>query len=172
MNLVQNFHLTEIQTKITTMSIKFNCLLAASVFLFSCNDTNEVSENKDADSTATSNNGNKNCYQYINNRDTVTLNTVNDNGSISGFLSYSYFEKDKSSGPISGKMEGDLLVADYMFESEGTKSVRQVAFKKEGDSFLEGYGDLEERDGKTYLKNTDSLDFSHSNPLKKIKCKD
>jgi hypothetical protein len=155
------------------MSIKFNCLLAASVFLFSCNDDgNEANENQDADSTAMSSSGDKNCFQYINNRDTVTLNTVNDNGTISGFLSYSYFEKDKSSGPISGKMEGDLLVADYMFESEGTKSVRQVAFKKEGDSFLEGYGDLEERDGKTYLRNTDSLDFSHSNPLKKVKCKD
>lgn len=155
------------------MSIKFNSLLVGTLFLFSCNNEGNVTdESKDADSTAVKISGDKNCYQFINNRDTVTLNTVNENGSISGFLSYSYFEKDKSSGPISGKMEGDLLVADYMFESEGTKSVRQVAFKKSGDTFLEGYGDLEERDGKTYLKNTDSLDFSHSNPLKKVKCKD
>jgi hypothetical protein len=155
------------------MSIKFSCLLAATLFVISCNDDgNLAGEKNESDSVTASKPGDKDCYQFINNRDTVTLNTVNENGNISGFLAYSYFEKDKSSGPISGKMEGDLLVADYMFESEGTKSVRQVAFKKEGDSFLEGYGDLEERDGKTYLKNTDSLDFSHSNPLKKIKCKD
>ncbi|MGZ5247067.1 MAG: hypothetical protein ACXWV5_08500 [Flavitalea sp.] len=155
------------------MSVKFSCLVAASVFLFSCTDEgSEMNANKNTDSTVINSSNAKNCYQFVNNRDTVTLNTVNENGSISGLLSYSYFEKDKSRGSILGKMEGDLLVADYIFESEGTESVRQVAFKKSGDSFLEGYGDLVERDGKTYLKNTDSLDFSHSNPLKKIDCKD
>jgi hypothetical protein len=155
------------------MSIKVNYLLAASIFLFACKEKTKEAEIKtDKDSTAISSNGNKNCYQFINNRDTVTLNTVNQNDSITGYLSYSYFEKDKSSGEISGKMTGDLLVADYVFESEGTTSVRQVAFKKSGDTFLEGYGDLEERDGKTYLKNPESLDYSHSNPLKKIKCRD
>lgn len=155
------------------MSIKFNFLLAATLFLFSCNDEgNEANENKNTGSATPSSSNAKNCYRFINNRDTVTLNTVEENGTISGFLSYSYFEKDKSSGPILGKMHGDLLIADYKFESEGTKSVRQVAFKKSGDTFLEGYGDMVERDGKTYLINFDSLDFSHSNPLKKIKCRD
>ncbi|MBK6634882.1 MAG: hypothetical protein IPH68_02200 [Chitinophagaceae bacterium] len=58
-------------------------------------------------------------------------------------------------------MSGNILVADYTFMSEGIQSIRQVAFKMEGNSFVEGYGDF---------KNIDSLDFNTSVKLAEVLC--
>src|SRR6478672_6051619 len=103
-----------------------------------------------------------NCYRYITNKDTVILKTTDANGMVSGTLFYNLYQKDKNSGTIQGKMKGDLLIADYSFNSEGVTSVRQVAFKKTGNTFIEGYGESVEENGKMNFKNADSLDFSHS----------
>ncbi|MDQ2862476.1 MAG: hypothetical protein M3R50_02290, partial [Bacteroidota bacterium] len=64
----------------------------------------------------------------------------------------------------------DVLIADYTFFSEGTKSVREVAFKKDGENFIEGYGDAEDKDGKMIFKNAASLAFSSSVILKPFDC--
>jgi hypothetical protein len=48
--------------------------------------------------------------------------------------------------------------------------MRQVAFKKTGNTFVEGYGESEEVNGKMIFKNADSLDFSHSFKLVAYEC--
>ncbi len=111
------------------------------------------------------------CYRYLNNHDTVILKTIDVNGIITGTLVYNLYEKDKNRGTIQGKMKGDLLIADYSFTSEGTLSVRQVVFKKSDTTFIEGYGDIEDKNGKTIFKNTDSLDFTNSIILNEYDCK-
>ena len=73
-------------------------------------------------------------------------------------------EKDKNKGTIRGRITNGFLIADYTFMSEGTESVRQVAFKKQGSSFVEGYGND--------LNNPDSLDFSNSFKLTEISCEE
>ena len=80
------------------------------------------------------------------------------------------FEKDKNTGTIQGNMQDSLLVADYTFMSEGTTSVRQVAFKKTANGFVEGYGDVEDKDGKMIFKNVDSLTFNNTSVLTEIDC--
>ena len=107
----------------------------------------------------------------LNNHDTVILKTIDVNGIITGTLVYNLYEKDKNRGTIQGKMKGDLLIADYSFTSEGTFSVRQVVFKKSDTTFIEGYGDIEDKNGKTIFKNTDSLDFTNSIILNEYDCK-
>jgi hypothetical protein len=67
-------------------------------------------------------------------------------------------------------MHGDTLLADYTFQSEGTESVRQVAFLQQGDGFVEGYGDMEDQNGKMVFKNTGSLDFSSGTAFTKVPC--
>jgi hypothetical protein len=89
---------------------------------------------------------------------------------IKGSLAYHLFEKDRNVGRIEGKVKGNLLVADYTFMSEGVESVRQVVFKKEGNSYVEGYGDIENANGKTVYKSLDSLTFSHSIKLSVYDC--
>ena len=98
------------------------------------------------------------------------LKTISVNGYITGTLVYNFYEKDKNKGTIQGKMTGDLLVADYTFNAEGMESVRQVAFKKTGTAFIEGYGDIKTINDKAIFKNIDSLDFSHSPVLSEIDC--
>jgi hypothetical protein len=80
------------------------------------------------------------------------------------------YEKDSNKGKLEGKLYGDTLVADYKFMSEGIESVRQVAFLIKDSVAIEGYGDIEQKDGKTVFKNLKSLDFTHGLPLAKVDC--
>lgn len=112
------------------------------------------------------------CYAAITAADSVSLRLVNINGDITGELTYNNYEKDDNRGTIMGQMHGDTLLADYTFMSEGTESVRQVAFLKKGDGFVEGYGDAEERDGKMFFKNTTALDFGPGTVFEKVPCLD
>jgi hypothetical protein len=137
-------------------------IILSTIFLFSaCNE-----EKKDAitkkDMQA--------CYQYIKNNDTIILKTVKVSNFITGMLEYNLFGKDKNQGTILGQMKGDLLVADYTFVSEGIQSVRQVVFKKMGNAFVAGYGDIDNKDGKDYFKNVDSLKYQESMVLSEFDC--
>lgn len=111
------------------------------------------------------------CYASVITADSVTLRLVNTNGDITGELTYNNQEKDDNIGTIMGQMHGDTLLADYTFMSEGTESVRQVAFLKKGNGFVEGYGDAEEREGKMIFINTAALDFEQGPVFEKVACK-
>lgn len=140
------------------------CLLA---LLISCNNGPDNQENKATDSNQPSP---LNCYQYINSNDTVTLKVIHVGKAITGTLAYNFYQKDKNWGTIQGRMKGDLLIADYTFMSEGITSIRQVVFKKEGGSFIEGYGEIETKNDKSVFKNTESLTFNSNVKLVEINC--
>ncbi|MEP6948200.1 MAG: hypothetical protein ABI863_02950 [Ginsengibacter sp.] len=140
---------------------------SALILVVSCRNPQQKSK-ENISSTDTSS---LNCYVYIKHLDTVILKTTNVNGSVTGTLVYNFYQKDKYMGTIQGQMNGELLLADFSFFSEGVKSVRQVAFKKHGKSFIEGYGDTEDINGKTAFKNTDSLSFKNSIVLREADCK-
>lgn len=113
-----------------------------------------------------------NCYMWSNGRDTILLKVEIFPNVVTGVLKYRFAEKDNNQGTLEGQLRGDRLVADYTFESEGRQSVRQVAFKLEKDSAFEGYGDMEEQDGKLVFKDTAHLDFSAGPKLTTISCVD
>lgn len=110
------------------------------------------------------------CYAAVTAADSVTLRLVNTGGDITGELTYNNQEKDDNVGTIMGQMRGDTLLADYTYLSEGVESVRQVAFLKKGDGFVEGYGDAEERDGKMIFTNMAALDFDSNSVFEKVPC--
>ncbi len=110
------------------------------------------------------------CYAYINNNDTIWMHLDTEGETVKGELAYRFFEKDKSHGTLEGEMHGDTLFANYRFMSEGMTSEREVAFLKEGDTFVEGYGDVEERNGRMVLKNHNSLNFNSNTVLRKVAC--
>lgn len=149
------------------------------VTAISCGNNN-VQENTSATNTDSTNNTDSlvaasaqpapSCYQYIHGKDTVLLSISGEAITVTGLLSYNYYQKDKSSGDIQGNMYGDTLIADYTFQSEGTTSVREVAFLKKDSSFVEGYGDVEEKDGKMVFKNRNTIQFT-GKPLKIAECK-
>ena len=110
------------------------------------------------------------CYTYINGKDSVILRPQLSGEKVSGTLAYCYFEKDQNKGSIQGIFKDDLLIAEYTFESEGRTSVRQVVFKKTPSGFVEGYGEITEKEGKSVFKSIDSLDYNHEMVLRKSVC--
>lgn len=85
------------------------------------------------------------CYQAGNDRDVYTLAIESfDNDTVSGSLDFDNYEKDSSSGEFVGTFQDDILIGDYTFTSEGLLSTMQVAFKKQGDYFVRGYGPVDE----------------------------
>jgi hypothetical protein len=115
--------------------------------------------------------GSVQCYQYIKNRDTVTLALKSEGNKVTGTLGYNLYEKDKNAGTITGLVKGDTIVTNYTFQSEGQTSVREVAFLKQGDQLIEGFGDVQEVKGEMKYKDISKLKFDGSMAFGKIDCK-
>lgn len=88
------------------------------------------------------------CYIAGTAKDVYTLNIQSETGeNVLGTLAFKNFEKDSSSGTFSGTYNNGILLGDYAFQSEGTDSVMQVVFKKTGDNFIRGYGNVDYTNG-------------------------
>lgn len=144
---------------------------AAFILFISCNqgekNTKDTGSQHDSTGKLTSR---SNCYKYAGVNDTILLNLIHTGDSITGTLAYDFSEKDDNSGIINGMMKGNILVAEYTFTSEGVRSVRQVAFKLEDSTMVEGYGETYMLNDKSYFKNTDSLHFNGSIKLVEYVC--
>lgn len=90
---------------------------------------------------------------------------------ITGFLDYHIYEKDANKGTLSGEMKGDTLIADYTFDSEGLRSVRELVLLKKDGKFYEGYGPVKEEKGKVIFEHRGSLKFDHNVVFSPIPCK-
>ncbi|MEO7976599.1 hypothetical protein [Flavobacterium sp.] len=113
------------------------------------------------------------CYASTANNSTIWMSfNVNSNQEVNGKLSYSLYGKDKNEGTLIGNVYGDTLIADYTFDSEGVSSVRQVAFLQKDGTYIEGYGDVVEANGKVSFKDKKTLKFDIKNTLTKIDCVD
>jgi len=111
------------------------------------------------------------CYASTANNSTIWMSfNVNSNQEVNGTLSYSLYGKDKNEGTLIGNIYGDTLIADYTFDSEGVSSVRQVAFLQKDGTYIEGYGDVVEANGKVSFKDKKTLKFDIKNTLTKIDC--
>lgn len=144
-------------------------LIISSFFIVSCKNNSKTAENSTTQTGKDQSLGA--CYQYANPDDTIMLKLIYIGDAITGTLVYILKEKDKNGGVISGRMKGDLMVANYTFMSEGVQSERQVVLKKQDNTFIEGYGDVETVDGKTVFKNLDSLKFNEDFKLVEVECK-
>lgn len=112
------------------------------------------------------------CYASRTNNSVVEMSiNVNSHQEVNGKLSYNIAGKDKNEGSLIGNMKGDTLIADYTFMSEGVSSVREVAFLQKDGTFIEGYGDVVETNGKFSFKDKKQLKFDLKNVLTKVDCK-
>lgn len=146
--------------------------LIISICLFACQQRTKVTGEKDKnDTTANIPLAEQMCYAYIKGKDTARLTLITTGSISTGELNYKWFEKDKNTGSIEGEMRGDTLIAYYTFNSEGQQSVRQVVFLKKGNQFLEGFGEIEERDGKMQFKDLKRVDFSNPIVFEKVDCR-
>ncbi len=110
------------------------------------------------------------CYSYVTPRDTVYLHISRKNRNITGDLTYRLYEKDRNVGSLDGRIKGDTLLAEYTFNSEGRSSVREVVFLKKGETYVEGFGPVNEKEGKTIFQDHKNINFINGITLTKTNC--
>lgn len=132
-----------------------------------------VTVDKKADSTTALKPVIEECYGSIVKNDTVVMSlTINQDKSFVGKLKYRLFQKDKNTGTLRGVQKGDTLIADYTFMSEGMTSVRQVAFLKKGNTYVEGFGYMiDDTIGRVVFRHLNQLQFDGKIALTKEDCK-
>lgn len=108
------------------------------------------------------------CYAYDANGSKIDLQIQYNGADVIGSLNYALSQKDHNTGTIVGKIENNILLAEYTFQSEGIESTRQVAFKLIDNTLVEGYGEMNE-DG-TRFKDVATLAFTSTMPLNKVDC--
>lgn len=129
----------------------------AIVLLSACN---QKTENKDTITVSNTNQTDfSGLYSYQQNGDTITLQLTVDGTRANGNLMYALNEKDRNSGTFVGEIKDGVLLADYTFSSEGILSERQIAFKLTDTSAIEGYGDVQEINGKMVFKDPANLEY-------------
>ncbi len=82
------------------------------------------------------------CYLYDSNGNVVSLQVHYNKDKVDGNLTYSLNEKDSNKGTFNGTFENNILLLDYTFQSEGTESTRQLAYKLVDNKLVEGYGEI------------------------------
>jgi len=110
----------------------------------------------------------KNCYMKITGRDTAILVLEQRGNDITGKMLYDNFEKDGSHGTVKGKQDGDILKLFYDFNSEGTRSVMEVYFKKVPGGLIRGVGDMNIKGDTTYF--TTGINYSDKDAFSKVDC--
>jgi hypothetical protein len=157
---------------------KLILLGSLSVFLMNCNKKKEtVIPQVEPDSTAVTETvvdtlGPKSfCYMSVVGKDTVFASIDDNLGTITGKMSYKNHEKDSSKGDVSGFKSGDTLKLTYEFESEGTKSKRDIFFIQKDNILMEGIGDQKNEDGQMKYANESKINYNAGNKLKASDCK-
>lgn len=114
----------------------------------------------------------RSCYVYAANGDTFSLKLTIMDAKVMGTLAYNFAQKDDNQGSLEGVRNEDksIIYADYTFTSEGIRSVREVAFKKTGNNLVEGFGEMEEKNGKMVFKDRNALNFDNNLIFHTINC--
>lgn len=110
------------------------------------------------------------CYLRVLKRDTLAVHLEDRGDSITGKLSFDNYEKDASSGTVTGVKDKDILKLIYNFRSEGMYSVMEVYFKISGNGLIHGIGEVATKTDTTYYANPQTITYPAENELKKISC--
>jgi hypothetical protein len=100
------------------------------------------------------------CYVFISGKDSIRMNIQVVNDIFEGSMSYKMFEKDGSRGDIKGLIQGDTLIGEYHFHSEGMESWREMMFLKNGESLVEGIGPQDEQGSKMRFADRTQVTFT------------
>jgi hypothetical protein len=150
---------------------KFTILFFTVLTMLHCKNKEEETENTNLEVVTeekTASQLDLGCYIFDDGKNNVSFEIIENTSEIKGNLNYAFAEKDKNSGSFTGKLTDGILLGKYTFQSEGKESVREVAFKVDGDKLIEGYGELNE-DG-TAFKDVTNLNFTSKMPLTKTDC--
>lgn len=150
-----------------SMKIRITFLL----LIFALQSCNKTPMEKKARNIETSDSELEGCYAFIQNNDSILMDLKLNGNEVTGSLRYNFYEKDDNEGSLLGEVHGDTIFAVYKFDSEGKTSSREVAFLNRGNEYVEGFGEIEEKNGKMVFKNKKALNFNSNLILQKTDCK-
>lgn len=148
-----------------------------SIFLINCNKKTETlvtapqNDSTETTETVVDTLGTKSyCYMGITGKDTIFA-AIDDNlGTITGKISYKNNEKDSSKGDITGFKSGDTLKLTYEFESEGSKSKRDIFFIQKDNTLIEGIGEQKDDNGQMKYINENKITYEDEQKLESADC--
>lgn len=111
----------------------------------------------------------KQCFQRVMQKDTINIELFIKDTAVSGNLIYNFYEKDSNKGTFKGSIHGEIIKADYTFQSEGKVSVREVMFKLKDNVLTEGFGETLVKDNKFVFK--DSSQIQYTQVFQPVACK-
>lgn len=156
------------ESNLTNMN-EITTVISIIVFLSACMGSTDEQKNYSDNKTHVIEAG-ENCYAFNNGKDSIKMSIeVNDN-KARGALNFNYYEKDSNTGTFSGTLSGDTLWATYTFISEGVQSKREVVFLNQEDNWIQGYGNVTEKDGGFVFSDHDDISFDNNFVLEKIEC--
>jgi len=110
------------------------------------------------------------CYLGISGKDSVFVSIDDNLGTITGKMRYKNNEKDSSHGALSGLKSGDTLKLTYEFESEGTKSKRDIFFIQKSGALLEGIGNQKDENGQMMYADENKITYNDDEKLESADC--
>lgn len=110
------------------------------------------------------------CWAYSQDDDLIGMTLEMRGQQVSGKLTYTVYDRDRSSGNIAGVMRGDTIIANYEYVTGSKKVIQEVVFLFRDNAFIEGDGPTEQRDGGTVFVDRSRLTFKNDRPLKSVPC--
>ncbi|MDQ0781867.1 hypothetical protein [Chryseobacterium sp. W4I1] len=110
------------------------------------------------------------CYMAVTGKDSVFASIDDNLGTITGKIAYKNSEKDSSKGDVTGFKSGDTLKLTYEFQSEGTKSKRDIFFLQKDNTLTEGIGDHKEEDGQSKYADEKKISYKDGQKLETADC--
>lgn len=151
-------------------------MMATVMMVLSCNsNAPKTSETETANTTAETKPinippaGIAGCYMQVLNRDTFAASLLQQGNTITGKLSFDNYEKDGSTGTVTGKLENGIVKLFYSFASEGMNSVMEVYFKHDNGKLSRGTGDMDTKGDTAYFKDPSAIKYDGS-ALQKLAC--
>lgn len=110
------------------------------------------------------------CYSQIINRDSSSMQIVQKANMVNGSVTYNLFQKDRNDGELQGEISGDIIRGWYLFKSEGILSVREVAWKVNGNDLWPASGEMIQNNDTMRFAKPRQLQFDNTRPFKKVPC--
>ncbi|TGE25163.1 hypothetical protein E5K00_08185 [Hymenobacter aquaticus] len=111
------------------------------------------------------------CYAHYSDEDTISLSLRITSSAVTGYIRYNA-GPDRNQGRIQGQMHGDTLLASYRLEINGqlSQTAAPVAFLRQSNGFVEGFGDIKESEGLFTFKTREAIWFDPNRVLTPVVC--
>jgi len=114
--------------------------------------------------------GTTECYWRIAGRDTLVAILLQTGNEITGKLSFDNYRIDGSAGIVTGTIESDIIRLWYNYQSEGTRNIMEIWFRKHEDLLIRGIGPTDVKGDTSYYTDQQAIRFTNEQVLRKTSC--